>query len=77
MNDYIFLCFILGMILFLKSIGSVYMKEDIIDYLHLLQIYNHTEDFLIDVNTMKINHIMLMDIFQYLMNYEIKQLKIL
>jgi 5'-3' exonuclease len=75
-TDYIFLCFILGND-FVPKIHWFSLYEGGHNRLitAYFQIYNHSEDFLIDLDEMKINHIMLMDIFQYLMNYEDKAIK--
>lgn len=73
--DYIFLCFILGND-FVPKIHWFSLYEG--GHSRLLtayfEIFNHSEEHLI-YDDFKINHIMLMDIFQYLMNYEERAIK--
>ena len=75
-NDYIFLCFILGND-FVPKIHwfSLYEGGHTRLVTAYFQIYNHTEEHLVNIEDMTINHIMLMDIFQYLMNYEERAIK--
>jgi len=74
--DYIFLCFILGND-FVPKIHWFSLYEG--GHTRLLtayfEIYNHSEEHLINEDMTQINHFMLMDIFQYLMNYEEKAIK--